>query len=252
MPHLIILKLTDKYRAINKDLFERVEKAGYKAIAITADTSVLGNRECDTENKFTLPPGLSLSSYQKYFKGAQGAVKGEQGSGLDEYVNNFKHNGFTWSDIAEVRQLWSKKIILKGIQCKEDALKAVEYGVDAIWISNHGARQLDTTPASIEVLEECVKAVDGKIEVYFDGGVRRGTDVLKALALGAQAVFIGRPQLWGLACNGQQGVEDIINILNKELKKAMILTDCKNISEITKERVIHTDYSHPKFFAAKL
>ena len=90
-------------------------------------------------------------------------------------------------------------IILKGIQCREDALKCLEYGVDAIWVSNHGARQLDTTPATIEVLEEVVQAVEGKIEVYFDGGVRRGTDVLKALALGARAVFIGRPQLWGLA-----------------------------------------------------
>ena len=93
-------------------------------------------------------------------------------------------------------------IILKGIQCAEDAKKAVEIGADAIWVSNHGARQLDTTPASIEVLEECVKAVQGKIEVYFDGGVERGTDVIKALALGAKCVFIGRPVLWGMAYNG--------------------------------------------------
>ena len=129
---------------------------------------------------------------------------------------------------------------------------AVESGANAIWVSNHGGRQLDTVPATIEVLEEWVKAVEGKIEVYFDGGVRRGTDVLKALALGAQAVFIGRPQLWGLACNGQKGVEDVINILNKELKKAMILTDCKNIKEITKEKVIHTAYSNPRYFMSKM
>ena len=234
---------------MNKDLFDRVEKAGYKALAITADTSVLGNRECDNLNKFSLPPGLEMGTMKKYF---DTVFKGVKGSGLDAYVNQYKHNGFTWTDIAEVRKMSKLPIILKGIQCAEDAKKAVEYGVDAIWVSNHGARQLDTTPASIEVLEECVKAVEGKIEVYFDGGVRRGTDVLKALALGAQAVFLGRPQLWAVACNGQKGVEDILNILNKELKKAMILTDCKNIKEITKERVIHTAYSHPKYFTAKM
>lgn len=142
-------------------------------------------------------------------------------------------------------------IILKGIQCAEDALRAVEVGADAIWVSNHGARQLDTTPASIEVLEECVQAVKGKIEVYFDGGISRGTDVLKALALGARCVFIGRPVLWGLAYNGQGGVERVLQILNDELRRAMILTGCLKLSDITKEGVIHTRYS-PAFLQAKL
>ena len=95
---------------------------------------------------------------------------------------------------------------------------AIKYGADAVWVSNHGARQLDTTPASIEVLEECVKAADGKCEVYFDGGVERGTDVLKALALGANAVFVGRSMLWGLAHDGQAGVEKVLSNLNDELK----------------------------------
>ena len=190
-----------------------------------------------------------MGTMKKYF---DTVFKGVKGSGLDAYVNKYIDNGFSWESLAKVRKLTKLPIILKGIQCAEDAKKAVEYGADAIWVSNHGARQLDTTPASIEVLEECVKAVDGKIEVYFDGGIRRGTDVLKALALGAQAVFIGRPQLWGVACNGQKGVEDVINILNRELKKAMILTDSRTIKDITKDRVIHTAYSHPKYFTAKM
>ena len=103
-----------------------------------------------------------------------------------------------------------------------------------MWVSNHGARQLDTTPATIEVLEECVNAVGGRAEVYFDGGVRRGTDALKALALGARAVFFGRPALWGLSVSGQKGVEHVIKILNDELKRAMILSGCLSVGEITK------------------
>ena len=142
-------------------------------------------------------------------------------------------------------------IILKGIQCAEDVKLAVEHGVDAVWVSNHGARQLDTTPASIEVLEECVKAANGECEVYFDGGVERGTDVLKALALGANAVFIGRPVLWGLAHSGQEGVERVLDLLNDELKRAMILTGCLKLSDITKDRVLHQKYS-PHFWRAKL
>ena len=138
-------------KELNKDLFERAEKAGYKALAITADTSLLGNRESDRHNKFSLPDNAKMGTLDKYLKST---FKGERGSGLEEYVEKYKHNGFTWTDLAEVKSMTKLPIILKGIQCAEDAKKAVEYGVDAIWVSNHGARQLDTTPASIEVLEE--------------------------------------------------------------------------------------------------
>jgi (S)-2-hydroxy-acid oxidase len=131
-----------------------------------------------------------------------------------------KNNAFTWEDIKGLKEICcGLPLILKGIHCKEDALLAREHKVDAIWVSNHGGRQLDTIPASIEVLEECVEAVRGSgMEVYFDGGVRRGTDVFKALALGANCVFIGRPVLYGLAVNGQAGVEKVLTILNDELK----------------------------------
>ena len=126
---------------------------------------------------------------------------------LEIFNNEVKDNSITFDVIKKVRSMTKLPIILKGIQCAEDVKLAVEHGVDAVWVSNHGARQLDTTPASIEILEECVKAANGKCEIYFDGGVERGTDVLKALALGANAVFIGRPVLWGLAHSGQAGVE---------------------------------------------
>ena len=233
---------------LNKDFIERLEKSGYKAIVLTVDSPVLGNREWDVVNSLKLFPGWEYSSIQKYLDQPS---KYWCSSGW-EFFTKYKHDGYGWKDIKEIRKLTRLPIVLKGIQCAEDAKMAVESGANAIWVSNHGGRQLDTVPATIEVLEEWVKAVEGKIEVYFDGGVRRGTDVLKALALGAQAVFIGRPQLWGLACNGQKGVEDVINILNKELKKAMILTDCKNIKEITKEKVIHTAYSNPRYFMSKM
>ena len=134
---------------------------------------------------------------------------GAQGSQLARFVREHKDNDFSWDKLRELKKMTKMAVIVKGVQCAEDARLSVECGADAVWVSNHGARQLDTTPASIEVLEECVKAVGGRAEVYFDGGVSRGTDVLKALALGANAVFVGRAPLWGLSVDGQAGVEHL-------------------------------------------
>jgi len=136
-----------------------------------------------------------------------------------------------WEVIAEIKRVSGLPVVAKGIMCKEDALKAIQSGADAIFVSNHGARQLDTTFATIEVLEEVVDAVralpgGSSLEIYFDGGIRRGSDVLKALALGAHAVFLGRAVLWGLAAQGQQGVERVIEIVNEEFKEAMRVTGC--------------------------
>lgn len=155
-----------------------------------------------------------------------------EGISLRLQSESLKDNSFGWERLGELRGMTDLPIILKGIHCKEDALLAVKAKVDAIWVSNHGGRQLDTVPASIQVLKECVDAVEGKLEVYFDGGVRRGTDVLKALALGAKAVFIGRPVLFGLAVDGQKGVEKVVHILNDELKRALILTCCLSLQEV--------------------
>ncbi|XP_031727011.1 hydroxyacid oxidase 1-like [Anarrhichthys ocellatus] len=125
----------------------------------------------------------------------------------------------------------------------EDAAQAVIYGVDGILVSNHGARQLDGVPATLDVLEEVVQAVQGRCDVYMDGGVRRGTDVLKALALGAKAVFIGRPVLWGLACQGEQGVTEILELLKDELRLAMALSGCRSVSEVSRSLVRRADFT---------
>ena len=133
-------------------------------------------------------------------------------------------------------------MIAKGVMCKEDALIALKHGADAIFVSNHGARQLDTTPATLEVLEEVVEVLKGKnVEILFDGGIRRGSDVLKALAIGANAVFIGRPILWGMAAGGEKGVTKVLSLINDELKNAMIATGCMSIEDIKREKVLYNE-----------
>ncbi|CAM9793432.1 unnamed protein product [Ascophyllum nodosum] len=131
------------------------------------------------------------------------------------------------------------KIVIKGIVTAEEASEAVRQGVDGIWVSNHGARQLDTTPATIEALPEVVQAVSGRCEIYLDGGICRGTDVFKALALGAKAVFIGRPVLWGLAHSGEEGVKKVLKLLNDEFVMALQLTGCTRASAADRSMVTH-------------
>ena len=138
----------------------------------------------------------------------------------------------TWESLSWLRSITSLPILLKGILTEEDALLAIEHGMDGIIVSNHGGRQLDTALASIEALPEIVKAVAGRCEVYFDGGIRRGTDILKALALGAQAVLVGRPILWGLAVNGAEGAHHVLEILRKELELSMALSGRPTLSSI--------------------
>jgi len=177
-----------------------------------------------------------MANYAKYSNthGEEAKIKSSgKDSGLAEYVKNHKDMNIGWEVIAEIKKVSGLPVIAKGVMCAEDALIALEYGADALFVSNHGARQLDTTPATIEVLEEVMDAVKGKnIEVYFDGGVRRGTDILKALALGAKAVFLGRAVLWGLAAGGQKGVERVLHLLHEEFKEAMFMTGCSSIQDI--------------------
>ena len=136
-----------------------------------------------------------------------------------------------------LRSVTSLPIVLKGILTEEDAALAVKHGVDAIVVSNHGGRQLDSVPASVEVLPEIVAAVAGRCEVYLDGGIRRGTDILKALSLGARAVLVGRPILYGLAVNGAEGVAHVLEILRSELELAMVLAGCSDIRNISRSLV---------------
>uniref|UniRef100_A0A2P2QC65 (S)-2-hydroxy-acid oxidase n=1 Tax=Rhizophora mucronata TaxID=61149 RepID=A0A2P2QC65_RHIMU len=144
---------------------------------------------------------------------------------------------FHRQDIGWLRSVTKLPILIKGVLTREDALKAVEVGVAGIIVSNHGARQLDYTPATISVLEEVVRAVEGKLPVLLDGGVRRGTDVFKALALGAQAVLVGRPVLYGLAAKGENGVRQVIEMLKNELELTMALCGCPSLKDITRSHV---------------
>ena len=200
---------------------------------LTTDTQLLGKRESDVKHSFELPSHLKLANWSKYSVVSE-IKANENESGLSAFVKQNKDQEIGWDIIPYIKKVSGLKVFAKGIMCKEDAKLAIENGIDGIYVTNHGARQLDTTPATIDVLGEIVqlcKSIDSKIPIYFDGGVRRGTDVLKALALGADCVFVGRPVLWGLATDGQAGVEKVIQILNQELKDAMLATGCMNVAQ---------------------
>ena len=162
-----------------------------------------------------------------------------KGSGLASYVASLIDKTLNWNDIAWVRKNTTMKIVVKGVMTAEDALASVRHRVDGILVSNHGARQLDTVPATIEALPEVVKAVAGRCEVYLDGGVTRGTDALKAICLGARAVFVGRPVLWGLAHSGEEGVYNAIKLLRDEFYLAMQLMGTTSIAELKPSMVRH-------------
>ncbi|KAI4905452.1 hypothetical protein NFI96_028085 [Prochilodus magdalenae] len=189
-----------KDRALTQSLVRRAEEAGYKGIFVTVDTPYLGKRRDDVRNRFKLPSHLRMANFESpdlAFSSKEGY--GED-SGLAVYVAQAIDPSLKWEDIAWLKRITSLPVVVKGVLRAEEAKEALKYGVDGILVSNHGARQLDCVPATIDALPEIVEAVDGQVEVYLDGGIRKGTDVLKALALGAKAVFLGRPVLWGLAC----------------------------------------------------
>ncbi|NXU74281.1 HAOX2 oxidase, partial [Oreotrochilus melanogaster] len=204
-------------REVSKNLVQRAEASGFQALVLTADLPYTGRRRDDIRNGFRLPPHMKL-------KNLEGAFEVCRMSLLDASV--------TWNDIYWLRSLTQLPIIIKGILTKEDAKLAVRHGVQGIIVSNHGGRQLDGGLATIDALVEIVEAVQGRVEVYLDGGIRKGSDVLKALALGAKCVFIGRPALWGLAYKGEEGLQDVLRILQDEFRLSMALAGCASVSEI--------------------
>ena len=201
---------------------QRAEAAGYKALVLTADLPRLGNRERDIRSKFVLPSNLFIANYKDVEKD-------------DDYIPVPTY--LTWDAIEWLRSISTLPIVVKGILTAEDALIALERGADAIAVSNHGGRQLDGEIPAIEALPEIIEVVDGRCEVYVDGGIRRGTDILKALALGARAVFVGRPAIWGLAVNGAEGVHNVLDILRTELELDMALCGCPSLDRITRSLV---------------
>ncbi|GHO50227.1 alpha-hydroxy acid oxidase [Ktedonospora formicarum] len=198
-------------RSITINLLERARQTGYRAIVLTVDVPRLGNRERDLRNNF------------KRLDSANFVVND---------VTQLRRS-LTWKDITWLRSLTPLPLLIKGILTAEDAIIALEHGVDGIIVSNHGGRQLDGAISGLEALPEIVEAVAGRCEIYVDGGIRRGTDVLKALALGARAVLVGRPILWGLTVKGQDGVNHILELLKSELELAMALCGCPTLNDIT-------------------
>ncbi len=217
-------------RGLTKALVERAYNSGFQALCLTVDAPLLGRRERDARNQFALPPGMELANLATWKDLEITQKNGE--SGLFTYFAEQLDPGLTWADVEWLRELSPLPLVVKGILRGDDALRAVEHGANGIIVSNHGGRQLDGAIATIDALGEIVTAVGSQAEVLMDGGIRRGTDILKALALGAKAVLVGRPILWGLAVGGGQGVQHIIELLRDELDLAMALTGCATLQDI--------------------
>jgi len=226
-----------KDREVTAELVKRSARAGYRAICLTVDTPLLGRRGKDERNAFTLPSGIGIGNVRP--AGLDGMPESEHGSAFAKYVKEMLDPAVTWRDLAWLRSLTSLPIVVKGIMTMEDAKIAVEHKVEGIVVSNHGGRQLDSTPATLDVLPEIVDAVRGRAEVFMDGGIRRGTDVLKALALGARAVLVGRSPLWGLALGGAEGVHAVLEHLRKEFALAMALSGRSSLGQIDRSMVQH-------------
>lgn len=212
------------------ELVRRAEAAGYKALVLTVDAPYLGVRERDVRNEFSLPAGLTVANLTAAQMEELPEVERE--SGLAAYFADLLEPALTWELVDWLTEQSNIPVIVKGLVRPDDARRAVDHGVAAVWVSNHGGRQLDTSPATIEVLGPITNAVGGQVEVYVDGGVRRGTDVVKALALGARAVMVGRPILWGLAHSGEHGAAMVLGMLQRELELAMSLCGAPSIDDI--------------------
>jgi 4-hydroxymandelate oxidase len=223
-------------RALTRELVTRAEAAGYQALCLTVDAPLLGKRERDRRNQFTLPPELTLANLvsSKYLKIPQ--TQGE--SGLFTYFAEQLDPSLSWEDLEWLQSITKLPVIIKGILRGDDAKKALDYGAKAIIVSNHGGRQLDGAISTIDALSEVVETVGDQTEILIDGGIRRGTDILKCLALGAKAVLVGRPILWGLAVNGLSGVNHVLELLREELDIAMALSGCAKLADIDRSLVV--------------
>ncbi|KXS18013.1 hypothetical protein M427DRAFT_110034 [Gonapodya prolifera JEL478] len=220
-----------------EELVRRAEKAGYSALVVTVDTPRLGRRLHNIRDPFRLPSDVKHAN----FEGNNSAtLDNEIGQGGAVALRNNNDASLNWDrDIGWLRSITKLPLVVKGILTAEDAELAIKAGVDAIGVSNHGGRQLDSVPATLEALPEIARAVAGRVPIIFDGGVRRGTDVFKALALGANFVCVGRPSLFALTWDGEEGVRKMLDMLNEELRLAMVLAGTTKISAITMQFVRH-------------
>ena len=245
-----------KDRGLVKEMVDRSAAAGYEAIVLTVDTAVLGRRERDVRRGFTLPPKIGLDTvldgivHPKWtwdfvraepivFSNVVGKhhIDGTSAVSLADHISQQFDPKLAWTDVDWLRDVWDGPIVLKGIQTIEDAEKAAEMGVEAIALSNHGGRQLDGAPAIIELVAPVREAVGDSIEIICDGGVRRGSDIVKAVALGADAVMVGRPYLYGLGAGGERGVDFVLEFFEAGLRQTMSLVGTTSIDEISRDYV---------------
>lgn len=240
-------------RGLTEELVERSKTAGYDALCLTVDTPLSGNRERDRHNGMRMPPEWTLKTLSQFaarpgwslnalfrnriglanFTNKPGDEAGPAQTAL-EYINSQFDPTLTWEDAAWLAKKWDGPFALKGIMSVEDARRAVDIGATAIWLSNHGGRQIDGVPGAIECLPAIRAAVGNDIEIILDSGIRRGTHVVKALALGANACAIGRPFLYGLAAGGYTGVAHSLDILRSELERDMALLGCPRLKDISR------------------
>lgn len=238
-------------RGLVEEMLRRAEACDYEAIVITVDTAVLGRRERDVRSGFSLPPKLGLGtlidgarhpswtwnfvrSEPIAFANLSGRsiMDGSDPVSLAEYVNQQFDSALSWDDIDWFRQRWHRPILLKGVQSVADAQIAAEVGIEAIALSNHGGRQLDGSPPPIELVPRVADAVGGKVEILCDGGVRRGSDIVKAVALGATACMAGRAYLYGLGAAGEAGVDWVLDDLRTGVERTLALLGSRNIAEL--------------------
>ena len=224
---------------ISYSMVKRAEAAGYEAIVLTVDTVMLGWREEDVNNKYSpLMQGFGKANYENDPVFMASLPNNDDDSIIQGIVDNIYHPTLSWKQVAELKNRTSLPLLLKGILHPEDARLAIENGIDGIIVSNHGGRQLDGVIASIDSLRAVVEAVDGEIPVLFDSGVRRGSDVVKALALGADAVLIGRPFVYGLAVGGQHGVEKVLSNILQEMKVSISLSGITSVRELRNMTIV--------------
>jgi isopentenyl diphosphate isomerase/L-lactate dehydrogenase-like FMN-dependent dehydrogenase len=213
---------------VTRSLVDQAVDADFRAIMLTVDApGAPGRRERDLRTGFTVEAPIPAFT----------AVTGRASGATPAEVFSLVESALTWRDLEKLRGMSELPLLVKGILTREDARLAADAGVDGIVVSNHGGRQLDTSLAAIDALPEVVDEVGAELEVFVDGGVRRGTDVLKALALGARAAMIGRPVLWGLGAAGEQGVRDVLEIFHREIALAMTLAGCADCGQVTREHV---------------
>ena len=243
-----------KDRGLVKDLIDRAAAAGYEALCVTVDLAVMGRRERDVRRGLTLPPKLGLDTIIEgvrksswtwrflradpiSFANVSGVMDrdGSTAESLSEYVSEQFDPALSWSDIEWFRSVWDGPIVVKGIQSVADARRAVESGVEAIALSNHGGRQLDGAPTALDLVSPVADEVGDSVELICDGGVRRGSDILKAVALGARATMIGRPYLYGLAAGGEKGVDWVLDFFEDGLRRTMALCGVTSLEQVTSD-----------------